>query len=209
MMEFLYNLASDVLAEFIIIILSFTGLGIYIRSKFKKQYKKDEEQDNLLKQKLEEQKKIDEEQNSRMKQLEAEFDRKLRDIDIQQDFVQNERLKAYQKIRKYAQKARDQIKKIENPQLILSHREWTESLFKNYERVLGLLHEYALLLEYFNHYEVLHKYKNSLLDFCLSAQKNNPKDDDGLKKLKDDYKKFSESFEDLVDSFKFPKDSII
>ena len=207
-MELFLSILSDLVAELIVIGLSLTGFGLYIRKKFKKQKERDNEQDKELKKREREQKEKDLEQDRKIEKWRAEFERTLKDINIRNDFFEIERLKAYQQIRKYSQKARDNVKQIQNPELIDTYENWAKSLLEDYDKVLESLHEYALLLEHFGHYEYLHSYKNSLFTFCLLAQSNNPHKNEDLKELREEYNNFSKVYDELVDKLKYPEGTI-
>jgi len=206
-MEFLENIYSNLISEAILAV-AIAILGFYFRRYIKKQEKRDAEQDIKNEKHVDEQRRIDEEQDKRIEEWRAEFERKLRSRDIRLDYFEKQRLTAYKQIRKYAQKARDEARLIQTPTLIREYDTWKQNLFENYAEVLELLHEYALLLEYFDYYESFHDFKNALLSFCLAAQKLNPLKEEERTSLKKEYYQFSKSWKLLTEQIKFPKESL-
>jgi Na+-transporting methylmalonyl-CoA/oxaloacetate decarboxylase gamma subunit len=182
------NILSELFVKVLLTILAaaITIIGYIFHKYVKRQKKRDEEQD----------------------QLNAELERKLKSLTIRVNYYEKQRLIAYKKIRQFAQEARDQARLIQNHHLISDYDSWTKSLFENYEKILSLLHEHALLLEHYRHYKILHVFKNSLLNFCRSAGKLNPERDDERSILLKELEKFLKRYKALVARIKFPSDSI-
>lgn len=183
MLEFIHNFFTEFIFEKILV-LAYAILVFFFRRYIKRQKQKDAQQDR---------------QNQELK---AELDRLLK----RREYFDKQLLTSYKQIRKFAQKARDEARLIQTPALISDYNTWKQSLFEKYADVLELLYEHALLLEYFDHYDCLHDFKNSLLSFCLIAQKLNPLKEGERISLMEEYDTFSRSWDILVEQIKFPKE---
>lgn len=183
MSDFFHNFFTEFIFEKILV-LAYAILAFLFRRYVKRQKQKDAQQDR---------------QNQ---ELRAELDRLLK----RREYFDKQLLTAYKQIRKFAQKARDEARIIQTPELIPDYDNWKQNLLEKYTNVVELLYEHALLLEYFDHYDCLHDFKNALLSFCLSAQKLNPLKEEERVSLMKEYDSFSESWELLVEQIKFPKE---
>lgn len=186
MSQALAEVVNDLLANAVQLLLAaaIALLGIYLRKFMQKQRHRDEEQDRR----------------------DAEFEQKLASLAIRVNYFEKERFAAYKEIRKLAQRARDQVRLIEKPEMIAGYDSWIRQLFDSYEQILEILHENALLLEHFRHYEYLHRFKNVLLDFCLAARQHTPEHKEGCNVLMEKLNDFTRSYEALVAHIKFPSD---
>lgn len=200
MIEFIREFLVEIIVA--IVFLFFTNLFLYIRKLqkeiqiFKKEQKEiDEAQDRLL----DEKKQKDAEQDLKMQELEFGLKRKL----DREEYFEKQRLLAYPKIRKYAQQARDEVRLIDTPSLMPSHRIWLKNLEDNYHIVLELLHENALLLKHFNHYKAFHDFKNALLNFFIAAKENIKRNFDKSILLKD-YEEIKKCWNVLEEQIEFP-----
>ncbi len=181
------NLISELLAEAILAI-AIGILGYYFRRFVKRQ------------------KEIDRKQDRKLQEWKAELESRLKIRDIRLTYFEENRLKAFQQIRQHAQKARDDARLVDEPALIKDYDNWVEMLLKDFENILGLLHEHALLLDYFGTYQILHEFKNELLNYCLFARKLNPLKEDERRLLKKEFTKFAESWEKLAEEIRFPRE---
>ena len=224
MIEFFKSIYNELIVE-VIVVIFVAILGFYFRRYVKKQQQRDAEQDRINKEREEaqrkkdedqdrinkarelEQKRKDEEQDKKMQEWRAEFESKLKTYNMRIEYFEKQRLTAYQEIRKFSQKARDEARLIETPGLIEQHDNWAKKMFKYYEEIVELLHEHALLLEHFENYEYFHDFKNKFLNFCLIAQKLNKMKSDEHAILKREFDELSKSYENLILKIKFPSES--
>lgn len=188
-MNFLQNFFSELFVE-VVLATAIAILSFFLRRYVKRQKQRDEEQDRV---------------NAEWR---AEFERKLKSRDIRIDYFENQKLVSYKQIRQFAQKARDQARLLENPKLIADYESWSKGVFQSYEKILELLHEHALLLEYYGDYDYLHAFKNVLLRFCLALRKYNPETKDTHDILKNELNELVKNYSALVAHIKFSPDSM-
>lgn len=181
------NVLSELLAE-VILGIAIGILGYYFRRFVKRQ------------------KEIDRKQDRKLQEWKAELESRLKIRDIRLTYFEENRLKAFQQIRQHAQKARDDARLVDEPALIKDYDNWVEMLLKDFENILGLLHEHALLLDYFGTYQILHEFKNELLNYFLFARKLNPLKEDERNLLKKEFTKFAAIWEKLTEEIRFPRE---
>lgn len=153
------------------------------------------------------QKARDAEQDRKFAEWKGEFERKLKTQEIRDVYFEQKRLEAYQQIRKYAQKARDQARLILDDKTYNNYHTWLNNLLESYDQILELLHEHAFILEYYGHYKRFHSFKNALGAFKNIAKNSRSRREQDRQQLKEALNELIASYEKLIEEIKIAEDA--